>query len=156
MWLAPVLIAGAAFGLDRLVETDMEKIRTVIFTAAKAVEEEKCEAIEGLISENYSDSFHKTRKQLMRHCKGVLSGPFVEKNVARIASIEESSPKATVIFTVRVIFDKQSYLYQMYKQEIFAKLEADLEKQADGRWLMCRVEILEIDRMPAQWNAVMQ
>ncbi len=150
----PVAIAAAAIGLDRLVETDTEKIQKVIYTATKAVEEENITAIDKLIAENYNDSYHKTKKQLMSHCKDKLAEPFAEKNIARIVSIEKSSPKATVLFTVRVIFDKRSYLSQMYKQEIFTKVKAELEKKPDSQWLISSIEILELDRLPTSWQGI--
>ena len=51
-WLIPVFIAIAAFGLEHFVETDLEKIKSVIKTGIKAVEEENPCVIEALISAN--------------------------------------------------------------------------------------------------------
>ncbi|GAI46979.1 unnamed protein product, partial [marine sediment metagenome] len=39
-WLLPLFLAALAFGLDYLVQTDLEKINAVISTAVKAVEQE--------------------------------------------------------------------------------------------------------------------
>ena len=155
-WLAPALIAGAAFAVDFLIETDREKIENVIYTLAKAVEEEKCDVITSLISDNYSDSFHKTKKQLVTRCKGRLAEPLVERAIPRIVSVEQSSPNSIVIFTVRVLFDKQSDVSQLYKPDIFFKVQAKLEKQPDSRWLINTIEIIEIDRLPAEWQTITQ
>ena len=153
-WLLPVFLAAAAFGLDFLVQTDLEKINAVINTAVKAVEEENCDAIEAIISDNYRDSYHKTKRDLMYHCRLRLSKPLVERNIARIVAIEISSPKATAVFTVRIIFDERSYVYQEYKREMFTKIKLDLQKEQNNRWLISRAEILAIDRLPAKWQHI--
>ncbi len=156
LWLPPFVIGAAAFGIDFLVETDNEKIEKTIYTLTKAFEEENCDAIAKLISENYSDSFHKTKRQLIANCKGRLNTPIIEKAIPRIVSNEQSSPNTSVIFTVRVLFDKQSDVSQVYKPDMFFKVQADLEKQSDGLWLVNRIEILEIDRFAASWHGIQQ
>ena len=110
--LLPPLLALAAFGLDSLVQTDLEKINAVINTAVKAVEEENPGAIEAIISGNYHDSYHNTKGDLMYHCAARLSEPLVEKNITRIMSVDISPPNATAVFTVRIVFDKRSSVYQ--------------------------------------------
>jgi hypothetical protein len=155
-WLLPILIAGAAFGIDWLVQTDNEKIEETIYSLVKAVEEQNCSDIALFISSNYHDSFHKTKKQLLANCKARLNTPFIEKAIPRIVSNEQSSPNAVVIFTVRVLFDQQSDISQVYKSDIFFKVQAGLEKQPDRRWLINRIEILEIDRFPAGWQGIQQ
>jgi hypothetical protein len=114
----------------------------VISTGVKAVEEENPDAIETLIADNYRDSFHITKDDLMRHCRVVLAEPLIEKNIKRIRSIEISLPRATAVFTVRIIFDKRSYIYQSFKQQMFVKAQVDLQKQPNGTWLITRTEIL--------------
>jgi len=155
-WLVPVLIAAAAFGLDFLVKTDIEKIREVIKTASKAVEEENPAAIEPLISPNYRDSYHRSKTRLISHCRARLAEPLVEKNITRIPEINIQNSNATAVFTVRIVFDKQSYVYQEFKQLMLIKLQAQLQKQADGEWLISRSEILTIDRQPANWRRIIR
>jgi len=151
-WLIPILIAALAFGLDRLVETDREKIQTAVAKIAKAAEQENPDAIEPLISENYSDSFHKSKKYLINRCKIVFNEPLIEKNIPRIVSIDINSPHATAVFTVRVLADPRGYVYE-FKKELFVKVEANLEKQ-QGNWLFTKIEILQIDLQPADWRQI--
>ena len=155
-WLLPALLVAAAFGLDFLVETDLEKINAVIDIAVMAVEEENPDVIEAIIAENYRDSFHKTKDVLMHHCRARLSEPLIEKNIKRIQSIEVSSQNATAAFTVRMLFDKRSYVYRSFKQQLHIKAELDLQKQPDGRWLITRTEILELDLRPVNWKDITQ
>jgi len=152
-WFIPVLFSGAAFGLDFLVQTDFEKIEAVIRTGVKAVEREDCSALEAIICADYRDSYHGSKAALMYHCQTRLAEPLVEKNTKRTISVEISPPAATVIFTVRTLFDKNSYVYQEFKREMFTKLRLELRKQAQD-WLIYRAEILALDRQPAGWRDI--
>jgi len=161
-WLLPVFLVLAAFGLDFLVETDLEKINAVIDKGVKAVEDENPDAIEMIIADNYTDSIHGSKSVLMTYCREVLSEPLIEKNIKRTVSMDIQPPKATTIFTVRILFDKQSYVYQSFKQQILTEVQADLQKQPDnlrlgtpyGGWLINRVELLKIDLQPADWQSI--
>ena len=166
-WLVPALLAAAAFGLDFFVETDLEKINAVIDIAVIAVEEENPAAIKALIAENYRDSYHKSKNELMHHCRVKLAEPLIEKNIKRIQAVEISSrsgealrgdelPTATAVFTVRMLFDKRSYVYQSFKERLHVKAELNLHKQPDGTWLITRTEILELDLRPVNWKDITQ
>ncbi len=156
LWFLPALLVAAAFAFDFLVETDLEKINALINTAVLAVEQENPNAIEPLISDDYRDSVHNTKSSLISHCRIRLSEPLIEKNIKRIVSMDISPPAATAIFTVRIIFDKQSFMYQSFKSQMFTKVKAHLRKQPDNRWLISRVELLEIDRRPTGWKDIKQ
>jgi len=155
-WLLPALLVAAAFGLDYLVETDLEKINAVIDIAVMAVEEENPDVIEAIIADNYRDSFHKSKNELMHHCRVKLAEPLIEKNIKRIQAIELSSQNATAVFTVRMLFDKRSYVYQSFKERLHVKAELDLQKQPDDSWLITRAEILELDLRPVNWKDITQ
>jgi hypothetical protein len=155
-WLIPVIIALAAFGLDFLVHTDLEKINAVINKGVKAVEDENPDAIEMIIADNYSDSYHSSKSVLMAHCREILSEPLIEKNIKRTVSIDIQPPKAVIIFTVRILFDKQSYVYQSFKSQMLTEVQADLQKHPDNQWLINRVELLKIDFQPADWKFIEQ
>lgn len=150
LWLLPFLIGGIAFGLDYLVETDPEMIRDVIKTVVKAAENENCSAIEPLISEHYRDSLHKSKRTLMTHCTSRLSEPTILKTVLRIGQIDLQNDTASVPFTVRVLFEPDSYVYEFRQQMVFG-LEANLEKTRQ-KWLISRIEVRKIDLMDAGWN----
>jgi len=155
-WLLPALLVAAAFGLDYLVETDLEKINAVIDIAVMAVEEENPDVIEAIIADNYRDSFHKSKNELMYHCRVKLAEPLIEKNIKRIQAVEVSSQNATAAFTVRMLFDKRSYVYQSFKERLHVKAELDLQKQPDGTLLITRTEILELDLHPVNWKDITQ
>ena len=152
-WFIPILIAFAAFGLDSLVETDIEKIKTLLKTASKAVESEDCSALSGLIAPNYRDSYHNTKSDLMDYCFSLMSQPLITDTTKLHQRIEEAAPKATVTLTTRMYFERQSFAYQ-YRPSILIKMKFDLQKQPDKNWLINRAEILQIDMQSVNWNYV--
>ncbi|NQT00788.1 MAG: hypothetical protein HQ580_02065 [Planctomycetes bacterium] len=153
-FLLPVFVATAGIGLDMLVQTDLEKINSVIRTVIKAVQEEDCDSIEVIIAEDYRDSFHNTKWDLMSHCRRKLTPPLVEKNKKTACLVELSPPEATATLFMLTTFDKNSYVYENYKSFIFFKIELSFQKQPDKTWLISRGELLEIDKQPARWNDI--
>jgi hypothetical protein len=154
--LLPVLLAVSAFGFDYFVKTDAEKVREVIKTAMKAVSQERPEIIGPLISDNYEDSYNRNKDQLMGRLRYRLSKPLVDKNITRIVSTDIQPWNARAVFTVRIIFDEKSYIYQSYKSQAFVKVEMDFEKQLDKSWLIKRAELVELDMQPVSWDEVRQ
>ena len=152
--LVPVLIAGAAFGLDALVSTDLEKINSTIDKTVRAVQEEDCSAIGQVLAENYSDSFHSTKAQLEIHCRNILIPPLVQKHTKTAVLVEIAAPKATATLFTTLTFDKSSYISQNYKSFLMTKSRLTLQKQPDGRWLISRIEVLELDHQPANWGQI--
>jgi hypothetical protein len=156
LWLLPAFLVIAAFGLDYLVETDLEKINAVIGRGVKAVQTGNLNAIETTIADDYRDSYHNSKSALMEHCRDILSESLIEKCIKRTVSVDIQPPKATEIFTVRILFDKRSIIYQNFKQHMMMEVQADLEKQPNGRWLINRVELLKIDFQPTKWQSIKQ
>ncbi|MCK4913712.1 MAG: hypothetical protein KAS69_03835 [Planctomycetes bacterium] len=152
--LIPVFLIAAAFGFDWLIQTDLEKINSVIAAGIKAVEEENPKAIQTIISENYSDSYHNTKDDFIYYCDMLLAEPLVEKNRKINLVIEKSGFQATAVFTVLVAFDKQSYVYKEFKQFLLVKAKLDLRKQSDKSWLIKRTELLELDRQSVSWKNI--
>jgi hypothetical protein len=152
LWLLPILLAASAFALDYFIETDAEKVRAVLARAVKAVEKEDAELLTPLFSKDYRDSFHASKEALLSNCKTWLSQPIIEKNVLRIVSLEVNPPNAEAVFTVRVVFDPQGPVFEYRKMMLF-KLRADFRKQRSD-WLFSRVEVLEIDLHPADWQHI--
>lgn len=148
--MLPVIIAIAAFAIDYFVQTDTEKIKDVIAKAVRAVEKEDAEAIGPLILNDYRDSLHASKQALLDNCKERLSEPIIEKNVHGIVSLDVRPPNATSVFTVRIVFDPQGPIYEFRKMMLF-KLQAELRKEGTN-WLFTRVEVLEIDLQPANWQ----
>ena len=149
----PVFIVVAAFGTDMLVQTDLEKINSVIKAAINAVQQEDYRAIGATIADNYSDSYHSTKQHLIEHCKKELSKPLVDKIKKPSQQIKISDSNATATLFAVIILDKNSYLFQ-YKSFLLVKSRLSLRKQPDKKWLISRIEILEIDQQPISWKDI--
>mgnify|MGYP001036287361 CR=1 FL=1 len=152
--LIPVFLVLIALGADMLVQTDLEKINSVIKTAIKAVQQEDCNAIGATIADNYSDSYHSSKRQLLEHCRRELSRDLVDKGKKTGLLVEISDSKATAVLFATIFFDKNSYISQNYKSFLWVKARLSLQKQTDKSWLISRVEILELDRQPTNWNRI--
>jgi len=153
--LVPALVVVAAFGLDLLVQTDLEKINAVINKGIKAVEQEDCYAIDEILSDNYSDSYHSTKEHLLDHCRKELARSLIEKHKKSGLLIENiSGPNAAAVLFTLATFDKNSYVSENYKSFILIKARLYLQKQSDKSWLISRVEVLELDRQPVSWSQI--
>ena len=150
LWALPVITALAAFGLDYLVKTDREKVKTVISHIVTAVQNEDINAIGPLLADNYRDSFNESKRLALMRLNSYLDEPIIERNVLGIQSLHVNSPGADAAFTVRVVFDQQGSIYEYQKQMIF-KLEADLIKQGDD-WYFIRIELIELNLRPLDWQ----
>jgi len=97
VWLLPFAVAVAAFSLDYFFVTDKEQIKNVIKNAVKAVENENLKDIEPLLAEDYSDSVHKNKAEMMDECKFYLNRPFIDKIISSInqLNINNATPKAS-------------------------------------------------------------
>ena len=152
--LMPVLLTVAAFGADFIVQTDREKINSVINTAIKAVQQEDFRAIEATIADNYSDSYHGTKKHLMDHCRRELPQALVNKCKKTGLLMEISDPNATAVLFATIVFDKNSYISQNYKSFLLVKARLSFRKQTGKKWLISRIEILELDKQPTSWGYI--
>ncbi|UCG46140.1 MAG: hypothetical protein JSU94_11620 [Phycisphaerales bacterium] len=153
-WLLPLAVAALGFGLDALVQTDIERIDALIKTGADAVRRADFTAIASIIAEDYSDSVNAGKADLIRRVRGRLARPIVEKIRRTGRLVELSSPAAKVTLFAKVTFTDDSFVARDYKKWILVKLRLYLRKDPARGWLINRVEILEIDKQPVNWRAI--
>jgi hypothetical protein len=153
-WFIPIFLSLAGLGLDFLVRTDLEKIDILIRTVRRAIEKEDCDAIGAIISEDYSDSYHNSKAALVNHCRRLLSEPLVRTSKEIGVIREILPPDAKIILTSVIHFDEQSWVSREYRSFIWLKIELDLTKGQDKRWLVSSAEILEVDKQPVNWGNV--
>jgi hypothetical protein len=144
-WLLPVLVVGLAFGLDGIVQTDLEKIDAVLDKGVTAVKEQDALAIGSILSDQYSDSFHATKQGLINHFKRVLSEPMIAGHKERGRLVDIKGSKATVVLFTTITFKKNSRI---------TKTKLTLQRQPDGRWLIGRAEVLELNKQPVNWSHI--
>ena len=153
-WLIPLGITVAGIACDYCVKTDLEQIKAVFKTGVAAAVEEDCDAIAAIISPTYNDSYHFSKEMLMTHCHRVFVPPLISKISKRNLLIEISDRQAAAVLSALVWFDEQSHVARQYKSFLLIQMRFDLEKPADGGWLISRAEVLEIDRQQVNWRQI--
>lgn len=155
-WLLPLGVAALALGLDYIVKTDREKINSLIDTVMQAVEQENCDVIDATIADDYRDSFHSTKAELMRHCRRTLSRPLIAKNSIRgMTPPAITPPTATVTLFTTTHFEKDSYVTRDYYTPLAQfKVELHFRKQPDKSWLISRINPLEANKQPIKWRQI--
>ena len=151
--ITAVFIAAAGFGLDFLVETDLEKIKNVITTGVNAAKEENADAIEPLISDDYSDSIHRNKERFMRFCKRRFSKPLIDKAIKTVVSVDITGSEAEAVFTIRLVFDKKSQAAEFIPLMLM-KIKLDLRKAPPSHWLITKAKVLEINGQSADWKNI--
>ncbi len=150
----PVLIAVLGFGLDLLVASNTERIDSLIETMINSIQEEKPRQFERIVSDDYADSVHSSKDSFMQYVNARLSKPVVENAYEAILTRELSARRAEIVMTIRFVFDKEGEVYQSFTRLILAKINLDLVKEKDGRWLIERIEILELNKQPTRWRDI--
>ena len=150
----PVLIALLGFGLDWLVASDGEKIDSLIRTMIDSIQEEKPGQFGKIVSENYADSVHSSKDSFMRYVNARLSKPAVENAYEAVISQELGKRNAEIVMTIRFVFDKESEVYQSFTRVVLVKIKMDLVKGSEGRWLIERIEVLELYKQPTNWRDI--
>lgn len=151
-WLLVLIIALASVSLDYFVQTDNEKIRTIITKIVKAAQNEDIDTISKCVTDDYHDSFNVNKMAFLDRARSRLTGNLIEKNVLAFISVDIHPPSASSIFTVRVLFDPHGPVYDYQKQMIF-KVEARLTEK-DDNWLINRLEVMEVDMHPINWSNI--
>ncbi len=154
-WLLPLVLAGSAFGLDCLVETDREQIDAVIDAGIVAVGARDIGSLARIISPGYEDSMHGSKERLLHHCRQAISQNQVvkaRKKGIRLTNLSESSATANVF--IRMVFDKNSYFAENYKSSVQIRVDVTLDRRAGSGWLVRRVELRSIDRQSCTWRQV--
>ena len=154
-WLLPVALAGAAFGLDALVQTDTEQINATIKAGVRGIEAEDLDAIGRVISDGYSDSLHGTKQRLLFYCRQSLSqSQVVKARVKGVRLTDLSEAGATAIVFTQLTFDKNSYVAENYKPSLQIKTRLNLKKHAGIGWLISRVELEGLDGQSVSWRQI--
>lgn len=151
--LIPVLIAVVGFGLEHFIETDYEKIESVIEAGRQAVISRDVDGIASIISPDYSDSVHYSKDALLLFCRDLLAQPFVERIKRQQEQINISGNDAEVELSVRLHLHPQNP-YSLGGTLMYLKMQLHLTKAAYGNWLINGSEIISINNMPSNWDGV--
>ena len=151
--LIPLVIAAGGLGLEHFIETDYEKIESVIEAGRQAVINQDVGRLANIVSPDYSDSAHYSKEALMGFCRDLLDQPFVERIKRQQEQITISGQKAEAELSVRLHLHPQNP-YAVGGTLMYVKMKLHLTKTAYGNWLISGSEIISINNQPFGWGSV--
>ena len=155
--LIPVLIVAAGFGIDSLVQTDQEKIETIIDAGLKAVEDENFNAAYPYLSDSYSDSMHSTKQKLLDHIQRRLDANMVKKckkTTRPVITFSQNDSKAKANLFLLLTLNENSPVSQAYSVPFFQlKIDLDFIKENEN-WLIDSIELKSVNKQTAKWTDV--
>ncbi|MDO8302476.1 MAG: hypothetical protein Q7T18_04455, partial [Sedimentisphaerales bacterium] len=92
--LIPLAIIALGIGVERLVQTDFEKINLLVGNVLEATQNEDVTAVDALLAPDYSDSCNATKEAVMDYCKRWFARPLIAKNNTQNIQIESRRPAA--------------------------------------------------------------
>ena len=149
--ILPLLVAGAAFGVDALVVTDHEAIETVIDSVMQSAIAQDTDKIDAFISKSYCDTSHRSKEELAAFCQRLLAEPIAEKIKYRSFLLDINAPDAQVETEVVVHLHPDS-IYAMAGTLTFVKMKIALEKGPDKDWLITGSEITSVNNQKFGWK----
>lgn len=154
-WLIPLALAGSAIALDALVSTDREMIQALVKDAVRAAQRQDISRISDCIAQDYSDSMHRTKGQLINHIRSALADdPLAKLRVLGHNIGQIQGHKAVSMISVMANFEPNSLVAQTYRPIVFVIARLDLTKVQGNRWLIRTIEITEVDKIPATWSQI--
>lgn len=151
--LIPVVLAAGGLGLEHFIETDYEKIESVIEAGRRAVISQDVGRIAGIVSPDYSDSSHYSKDALLLFCRDLLDQPFVERIKKQQELITISGQGAEAELSVRLHLHPQNP-YAVGGTLMYLKMKLHLTKTAYGNWLISGSQIISINNQPFGWGNV--
>ena len=154
LWLVPIVLCLFAFSLDWLVKTDTEKIKTVINRGQSAFENENIKALSEIISDDYQDSYHSSKQQLLSHCISYFNEPVFSSITKTWMQTERTDGQAIVSLVVFITFDNESFVFDNYGNTAKVGVRIRLKKEEDNNWRICSTEILEVNNQAFDWKRI--
>ena len=149
----PLMLGLLALPIDYFVKTDYEKVDIAVKTIFNSAIEATPEKIYPLISENYSDAGHKSKKYLMAFCKSHFSRPNIKKINKRYYNIKVDRPTAVCETKLVIILNPESP-YAEYANIFTVEINFYFERTAKGNWQMTTSKIIEVNNHSASWKGV--
>ncbi len=148
--LLPLLVLGAAFAIDYLVETDTEKIQSRITTARDAVIARDSQTIISMIDENYQSPGSVNKESISSKCRQYLGRPFADKIKINSSIVTINNDEATCAINVTVHLNPASD-YTEYVDMAIISAKIDFVRRGDD-WFVSSVVIEKINNNePPKW-----
>jgi hypothetical protein len=90
----------------------------------------------------------------MEYCRLWFARPLIAKNNTQFVQIEIHRPAAEINLAAIVHLDPKSEFAEMIKFPLLVKVRLYLKRNDNGKWLINRAELLEINNNPVKWNRI--
>jgi len=150
--LAAALAAGLGLGLDRLVQTDKEKIVAVIDACRRSAAASSARGFEPMIADNYSDAVHPDRQSLLNDAERILSRIVFHRIQVKSHTIRIEGRRAQSDLRLRVFMDPQRSDYPLAGGLMLVSMGLDYAKNAEDRWQITRVELRSVNDATVDWG----
>jgi len=149
--LIPLLLGAGGVLLDYFIETDFEKINTLLKDARNYAVAEDVDRLAAVVSPQYSDRAHRSKRQLVSFLRSFFSGTKISKAPCRSKTILITGDTATADMLYRVHLEPDSS-YSQAASMYFVKVRFHLAKTDGGRWLLTTTELVEVNFQPFGWG----
>lgn len=150
---AAVVIFAAAFGVDYFVQTDREKIDSLIDRGIEATVAADVEGVGAIIGDNYADRVHKSKADFVDTCRAYFRRPTVE-------SIKRSYYKVTIT-GISAVVDMNAVVHLAGEnsemptiQMIPVKLKIACTRNGEKDWTVSSADLVEMNNNPVNWNDI--
>ncbi len=145
--LVPLVILGAAFLVDFAIKTDNEKVEHLIKAVRKAIVNEDSATVESVMSEDYSDNFHRNKDSAISHLKLFYEIAPIENAAIIEKLVEIGNGKAFAKLKVTILFGPDAPI--AVASVVFS---LDLIKNQANQWLICSSKLYELNKQPVEWQ----
>jgi len=153
-FLVPLLVGACAFGIDQLVETDSEQIRSMLTDCRKLALAGQVYKMEPYISDTYMDSTHRSKEALLQAADAIVKSASFEKIVERGHTLTITGDTAVSEVRFRVHLNPQKSQYAVGGSLLFVTLEFHYLRRPDGRWQIQQVMLQSVNDQPMGWKDV--
>jgi hypothetical protein len=155
IWFLPLILMTAGFGIDWVVQTDTEQIKSTLSKSELAIEHEDMALFSSVISDKYQDSMHPNKQALLQHFNSYFGQPLCDSVTNTFTQINKKQNEAEILIVVFISFNQNSFPVRDYSVST-AKVELKLKlfKEPDRKWRIRGVEIAAVDNQPFSWSAV--
>ena len=150
--LIPLVMLICAFGIDYLVQTDHEKLDSVIDEAIAAAVTCDIAAIEALLADDYADSVHRSKAAVVSAARRQLREAIIEKikKINCLITVNNSSAIINIEAIVHLLGHNQ---YAAITSIVPIKMEVACTKVPNGIWRVSSADITAINNSSATWNS---
>jgi hypothetical protein len=148
--LAGLLLAGAAFGVDYLFQTDYEQLRGLIDTCKTAAVTNQPGLIGTCLSPQYRDSMHSDKDSMVADAQRIIKMAGISKIRFQSITFQVKDNTATAALNMGVFMDANKSAFAAGGL-FFVEINVEFQKD-NKRWLITSSEVVSVNNERAGWD----